>query len=156
MLKKKLFISLLTITVLSLFYILFVKSNITKENIDLKNQIIKSIDSSAYLDLSKITKFDWDTLFAFNPYSNPRDILKDENVTTYNKNFNISHDENIVMLGFIKDNKLVEFINLPRMYGYKLTSNSKFKKDDSIFKVLPVDKTLYPDIDCNTIDLNNI
>lgn len=156
MLKKKFFISLLTITVLSLFYILFVKSNITKENIDLKNQIIKSIDSSTYLDLSEITKFDWDNLFVFNPYSNPKDILKDEKVTTYNKIFNISHDENIVMLGFIKDDKLVEFINLPRMYGYKLTSNSILKKDDSIFKILPVDKSLYPNIDCNTIDFNNI
>lgn len=145
MFKKKLFISLLTIILLTSSYILFIKYNIIKENLGLKNQIIKSIESSNYLDLPKITEFDWDTLFTFNPYSNPKDILEDENITTCNKNFDISYDENIVMLGFVKDNKLVEFINLPRIYGHRLDLDSKFKKDASIFKILPVDKTLYSD-----------
>lgn len=119
------------------------KSNIIKEDVPLKNVIVETVEKSNEIDFAKITNFEWDTMYVFTPYSNPKEILKKDGISTYNSNFSIEVIDTINMIGFIKSNKLVAFVELPRKYGgVDLTNFIKFSKEESKFSILLDEKTI--------------
>lgn len=106
----------------------------------LQNSIETTIETDSAIDFSKVTDFDWDTLYVFTPYSSPNEILNEDDIITFNSNFSIEYLDTIVMLGFVKDHYLVAYVELPRSQVTNLSTISmRFSKDTAIFKIRPVE-----------------
>ena len=105
--------------------------------------LLLEINKSNEIDFDKITNFEWDTMYVFTPYSNPKDILEKDNISTYNSSFIIENSDTINMIGFVKSNKLVGFVELPQIYGgVDLTNVIKFSKEETKFSILQDKKTI--------------
>lgn len=112
-------------------------SYVVKEDVDLRNLIIETIQRSNEIDFTELTNFEWDTMYIFTPYTNPKDILEKDSITAYHSKFNIEINDTINMIGFVKSNKLVQFVELPRIYGeMDLTNPIKFNKEETKFNIL--------------------
>lgn len=112
-------------------------SYVVKEDVALRNLIIETVQRSNEIDFTELTNFEWDTMYIFTPYTNPKDILEEDNITAYHSKFNIEINDTINMIGFVKANKLVQFVELPRIYGgMDLTNPIKFSKEESKFNIL--------------------
>lgn len=136
--KKKYFAIGFIIVLLGSIVLLGInKSKVIKEDVALRNVIIETVQKSNEIDFAKITSFEWDTVYVFTPYLHPKDILKEEGISTYNSDFKIEYLDSINMIGFVKSNKLVEFVELPRIYGeFDLTNVIKFSKEETKFNIL--------------------
>ncbi len=110
--------------------------NKIKEDVALKNAIIETVEKSNEIDFNQITNFEWDKMYIFTPYSNPIDILREDGISTRNSQFNIEYLDTINMIGFIKSDKLVAFVELPINYmEVDLTNPTAFSKEESKFKI---------------------
>lgn len=111
-------------------------------DVNLQNNIETTIETNSTIDFSKVTDFDWDTLYVFTPYSSPNEILNEDDILTFNSNFNIEYLDTIVMLGFVKDHYLVAYVELPRSQVTNLSTISmRFSKDTATFKIRPIETT---------------
>jgi len=141
--KKYIAIGLILILLGCILLLEINKSNEIKEDVALKSIIIETVQKSNEIDFDKITNFEWDTMYVFTPYSNPKDILEKDNISTYNSSFIIEHSDTINMIGFVKSNKLVGFVELPQIYGgVDLTNVIKFSKEETKFSILQDKKTI--------------
>ena len=135
--KKYIAIGLILILLGCILLLEINKSNEIKEDVALKSIIIETVQKSNEIDFDKITNFEWDTMYVFTPYSNPKDILEKDNISTYNSSFIIENSDTINMIGFVKSNKLVGFVELPQIYGgVDLTNVIKFSKEETKFNIL--------------------
>lgn len=134
--KKKYVVRVIILFLCSLVFLGIYKSNKIKEDVALKNSIIKIVEESKEINFAKITNFEWDEMYIFTPYSNPKEILKKEGIKTSNIKFNIVYLDTINMIGFVKSNKLVAYVELPRNYGGEdLTNINKFNKNETVFNI---------------------
>lgn len=141
--KKSIVVGLVLLILCSLIYLGINNSNKIKEDVILKNTIIKTVEKSDQIDFSKITNFEWDKMYIFTPYSNPKDILSKDGINTHNSKFNIEFLDSINMIGFVESNKLVKFIELPRNYGGSdLSTYVKFNKNETKFNISQDTKTI--------------
>ncbi|WP_392485942.1 hypothetical protein ACER0A_014280 [Haloimpatiens sp. FM7315] len=104
--------------------------NIVKENLVLKNEIIQEMKKNKSVDFSKITNFDFEFMYVFTPYSVPEKVFNEDKVKCYNSNFNIELCDDINMIAFVKSNKFVEYVNIPRKY-IDFNKSVKFKKGEA-------------------------
>ena len=75
-------------------------------------------------------------MYIFTPYSTPKDILSQDGISTRNSQFNIEYLATINMIGFIKSDKLVAFVELPINYiDEDLTNCIVFSKEETKFKI---------------------
>lgn len=136
--KKKYFIIGFTVVFLVSIVLLGIKkSKVIKEDVALRKIIIETVKKSNEINFAKITNFQWDTMYVFTPYLQPKDILEEDNISTYNSDFNIEYLDSINMIGFVNSIKLVGFVELPRIYGeFDLTNDIKFSKEETKFNIL--------------------
>lgn len=120
----------------------FKRLNIVKENLVLKEKVIDTVEKSKSIDFAKTTDFDWDTMYILTPYAPVRTYFKKERIKFYNTSFDIEYIDDINMIAFVKSNKVVAYINLPRKYGkfdvnYEVEglTGSKFSRMESKFDV---------------------
>lgn len=115
----------------------FYKLDRVDVNVELTNKVLAVVKSSDYIDFSKVTDFEWDTMYIFKPYSDATNILKDNDVRNYNTLFSIEHNDSINMIAFVNKNKLITFIETSRS-GFEVDSmiNHKIDKDKANFKVI--------------------
>lgn len=132
---------IITALILIIFIVLYNLNKLTyiNEDVNLRNQIIETVKHSESIDFPKIANFEWDTMYIFTPYSKPEDILNVDGVKNYNSNFRIEFLDSINMIAFVKSNKLVSYVELPRNYG-DITSHIKFNKTETKFYIK--DKTI--------------
>lgn len=142
--KKYIITGLIFIVILTTLFIVFQRSKHIEENIKLRNQIIETIKQSDSIDFAKITNFEWDTMYVFTPYSIPNDILKADGIKSYNSDFSIEFLDSINMIAFVKYNKLVSFVELPRQYCDS-TRHIKLGKNEVKFSISQKDKTIILD-----------
>lgn len=141
--KKYLIGGLVFIALLGALFILFHKFSKINEDVALRNKIVETLKQSNKIEFSKLTDFPWDTMYIFTPYSKPENILKTDGISSYDSNFNIELLDNINMIAFVKANKLVAFIELPRNYGgADLTKYVIFSKEETNFNVSQENKTI--------------
>lgn len=142
--KKYVVIGFILLFLCSLVFWGINKSNKTKEDVALKNVIIETVEKSNEIDFAKITNFEWDKMYIFTPYSIPKDILNNDGISTRNSKFNIEVLDSINMIGFVKSDKLVAFVELPRNYGgVDLTNYIKFSKEETKFNISQDKKTFF-------------
>ncbi len=117
---------------------LFSRLTYLKMNTTLQQQIETTIATAETIDFSKVTDFKWDTLYVFTPYASPNEILRANNIMTFNPSFNIEYSDTIVMLGFVRDHSLVAYVELPLNLVENLPATSMcFSKDTAVFKIIP-------------------
>jgi hypothetical protein len=134
--KQYIIIGVIFLSILTTLLIMFYKLNYVTEDEKLKNQIIETVNISESIDFSKITNFEWDTMYIFTPYSKPEDILNADRVKSYNSNFKIEVLDNINMIAFVNSNKLIAFVELPRDYmEADINRHIKFSKNESKFSI---------------------
>lgn len=134
--KKYVVVGFMLSFLCSLVFISVNRLNKIEEDVSLKNAIIKTIEKSNEIDFSKITDFEWDKMYIFTPYSSPKDILSEDGISTRNSQFNIEYLDTINMIGFIKSDKLVAFVELPINYMEAgLTNSIVLSKEETKFKI---------------------
>lgn len=141
--KKYVVVGFILLLLCSLVFMGITKSNKIKEDVPFKNVIIQTVEKSNEIDFAKITNFEWDKMYIFTPYSIPKDILNKDGISTSNSKFNIEVLDSINMIGFVKSDKLVAFVELPRNYGgVDLTNYIKFSKEETKFNISQDKKTI--------------
>lgn len=121
-----------------LFCVIKINSKIVS-NGELSKKIIFELESKKELDFSKVTNFDWDTMMIFHPYSNINDKFK----WVYIDN-SINTRDDINSIVFIKNNNIVEMVNIDRKYDFDTsTTNKKIEKKNSKFKAREYENNYY-------------
>lgn len=139
--NKYITIGLIFIMILTTVFIVFRMSRHIDEDIELRNQIIETIEQSDSINFTEITNLKWDTMYVFTPYSNPNDILKADGAKSYNSNFSIEYLDHINMIAFVKSNKLVSFVELPRQYCDSIRT-IKLRDNEAELTISQKDKVL--------------
>ena len=93
--KKHAVVGFMLLFLCSLVFIGVNLSGKIKEDVDLKNEIIETVEKSDEIDFNQITNFEWDKMYIFTPYSNPKDILREDGISTRNSQFNIEYLDTI-------------------------------------------------------------
>ncbi|HCC08078.1 MAG TPA: hypothetical protein DEP72_08000 [Clostridiales bacterium] len=98
-----------------------VKKKLNEEGIIIKVKSIVEMmqkDNRVTLDFNKLITEDWESMYIFGSYTSYKEIFEvigfewEEVYKT-----NINHDDNINLLLFIDDNKVVKYIEYPISYG---------------------------------------
>lgn len=140
--KKKYIIGFIILLFCSILSLLVLKLSRFTEDTSLKNNIIETIQTADEIDFNKITDFDWDKLYIFTPYSIPEDVLKQDGIHSRKSNFRIELLDTFYMVGFVKSNKLISYIELPRDYiGSNLSHTIHFNPEEATFRI--TNKQLY-------------
>lgn len=140
--RKSLFIGvtlgLICISVIAFLSNILTKVTHLKMNTTLQKSIEDTLATEATIDFSQVTDFEWDMMYVFTPYSSPNEILSQDDVLTLNNYFDIEHLDTIVMFGFVKNNKLVSYVELPIEYIADLPPTSiRFTNDTAVFQIQP-------------------
>jgi hypothetical protein len=90
------------------------------------------------LNISKITSFEWDSLYIFKPYT-PLDTIKKQIGFEWEglESALVNQSDNFNLLLFIKAKQVVSFVQLPRNYGdfARITTSGPCVKSGSAFYV---------------------
>ena len=137
--KKK---SIVMILVLALTILIgyiwweYYNSHKVKEDFELKNKVIKVVQSSKEIDFSKVTNFEWDEIYLFTPYTDSKEILKKDGVKRYNSKLNMEYNDGINIIAFVNSKKIITYIEINRSdFDFEPIENSKISKDKSIFEI---------------------
>lgn len=137
--KKK---SIVMILVLALTILIgyiwweYYNSHKVKEDIELKNEVIKVVQSSKEIDFSKVTNFEWDEIYLFTPYTDSKEILKKDGVKRYNSKLNMEYNDGINIIAFVNSKKIITYIEINRSdFDFEPIENSKISKYKSIFEI---------------------
>lgn len=137
--KKK---SIVMILVLALAILIgyiwweYYNSHKVKEDFELKNEVIKVVQSSKEIDFSKVTNFEWDEIYLFTPYTDSKEILKKDGVKRYNSKLNMEYNDGINIIAFVNSKKIITYIEINRSdFDFEPIENSKISKDKSIFEI---------------------
>ena len=107
-----------------------------KEDFELKNEVIKVVQSSKEIDFSKVTNFEWDEIYLFTPYTDSKEILKKDGVKRYNSKLNMEYNDGINIIAFVNSKKIITYIEINRSdFDFEPIENSKISKDKSIFEI---------------------
>ena len=114
----------------------YYNSHKVKEDIELKNEVIKVVQSSKEIDFSKVTNFEWDEIYLFTPYTDSKEILKKDGVKRYNSKLNMEYNDGINIIAFVNSKKIITYIEINRSdFDFEPIENSKISKDKSIFEI---------------------
>ena len=114
----------------------YYNSHKVKEDFELKNEVIKVVQSSKEIDFSKVTNFEWDEIYLFTPYTDSKEILKKDGVKRYNSKLNMEYNDGINIIAFVNSKKIITYIELNRSdFDFEPIENSKISKDKSIFEI---------------------
>ncbi len=105
---KKIYLAIITIIVVGL---LAVRYSYNRNNTILENKLISAIATGMEIDIQKITPFEWDKLYVFEPYT-----YKEQISTTLGFKWSRSapsYDE-LQLLVFVRQDKVVSSITFPR------------------------------------------
>ncbi|WP_078554078.1 hypothetical protein [Bacillus alkalicellulosilyticus] len=96
------------------------------ENKTLQQQVNEKIadKETEEIILSQITDFSWDEAFIFAPYTS-EDYMKKRIGSDYKDKTNISYRDDINILVFVHDGKVVQYAEIERTNGDFLVSNGK-------------------------------
>lgn len=83
----------------------------------LTSNIAGEIMLNKELDLTKLNKFEWDSLIILRPYSDPQKIANELSLNLSNVGGEIKGDDGYNLIIFLKDKKAVKISKLDRRYG---------------------------------------
>lgn len=114
----------------------YYNSHRVKEDVELKNEIIKVVQSSEEVDFSKVTNFEWNELYLFTPYTNSKEVLKQDGVKGYDSKLNMEYNDGINIIAFVNSKKITTYVAISRLdFDFESIENYKISKDKAIFKI---------------------
>ena len=111
---------------------------------DLKSALISAIekkqgqDEKVIVKLQSITTFQWDKFYVFTPYTPIEKIHKTLGFNCPRAvKSGINHRDDINLLVFVKDRKVIQHLEYPRSHGdfYKIKKKNGFTPKEAIFEV---------------------
>jgi len=115
-------------------FLFFVDNNyfMMEENEDLIDIIYQCSLNDNEIDFDKIFDEEWDEMIVIEPYSTPKDLYKN---FKWNKiNTSIEYRDDINLIVFLKNKKIISYLNYPMIKGNFL-DYGVFKRDSARFKV---------------------
>lgn len=103
--------------VLSIILYYFFILNTIEQNKDLINVIYQQIYNNSEINFQSVIDFKWDSLLVIAPYSSPRQVFKDNGLRWQRISTNITSSDHITLLIFLKNNKIVSYVDYPRSKG---------------------------------------
>jgi uncharacterized protein YxeA len=103
------------IAILMVLLLLLAGCSNVQHNTDLGNSILSLVENNNNNDISltQMTSFDWEKAFLFSPYSTQGEIEKQLGVN-FNDPSNINMRDDIYLLVFINDDKVVQYVEVER------------------------------------------
>lgn len=133
--NKKYILAVLSIIAIGVF-IFIIRPEKLKEDSELRNIVMEKLEKESSMDFKEITTFDWDKLYVFTPYSNPKKSLEEIGIKVNSSSFKIEIDDTIIMLAFVDSKELVSFIELKKeAIVENLTVPKVFSKSESRFEI---------------------
>ena len=147
---------LITIVVAVIFGItaLFIFSKY-KSDQNQKRQLVSELETVilqnksgeiSIIELSKITKFPWETLYIFGPYTSPDKI--DSIIGRYwlgSRFISIESNDSVTLLVFTRNGRVVQNIEFPRAIGdfSAVDNNLGYSSAEARFKVVEKEKLIW-------------
>ena len=101
------------------------------------NKIYKTyLNNDKTIDLSTATDFDWDKVYIFKPYTSKKEI-SEKLRQNWNKRSSISNNDRVVLLVFMKNNKIVKNVDFPKnKIDFSVYYNENgYTRKESVFKI---------------------
>ncbi|MBB2479410.1 hypothetical protein H5P36_04350 [Bacillus sp. APMAM] len=87
------------------------------------------------LDFNSLTEFDWDKAYLITPYSDQQTINKQLGVK-FKDPANMNYRDDIYLLVFLDNNKVVQYVEIPTKYGQLKHGNKEgFTPSNAIIKI---------------------
>lgn len=91
-------------------------TTVEKNQDELLQRITESIQKDNTVDFNEITSFEWDSMYIFGPYTSEQNIKDVLGINTF-ETYNIQYRDDIELIIFIKDQKMVFSLEYPRSLG---------------------------------------
>lgn len=104
-------------------------------NESLSQEIRSLIGEEDVIDFRNIKSFEWDRMVIVRPYSDIKKIMKRERIDYIKINTSIETHDDINLIIFVKNNKIVQYVNLERTIEFKLNRSRSCSQDDAIFHI---------------------
>ncbi|GGH87423.1 hypothetical protein JOD43_003624 [Pullulanibacillus pueri] len=134
----------LLLCLLILFLLSGCSSGNTSKKVDedsLQNQIILNIQKNGGKKIdfeSAMSGFEWDKVYIFTPYSTLKQINKAVGYEWLTHKQGIQFRDDINLVAFVKGNKVVYSVEVPRKYGdFKVSSGKALDKSQSVVNIQP-------------------
>jgi hypothetical protein len=121
---------------------LYKNDHAEKTQLDQREQLATDLDKLVNLfkngkvdgiDISSITPFEWEKLYLFSPYSTAEQIFKTLGFTDDIKSY-ISADDGIILFVFVKDKKVVQYMDYLRNPDFNAVVNETgYSPSEAIF-----------------------
>lgn len=126
--KRKIGVLSLLVIVLAITFFFFQgNSSIdAKSRSELEANIVTSVKNNPReIDFNKVTNFKWDKMYIFVPYTTDEEITKQLGFKwKYSHKTNIRSLDNINLLVFVKDERVIQYLELSREYGDFIEKNN--------------------------------
>lgn len=104
-------------------------------NKKLEQSIHSSIKKEGKVDLKEAADFDWDIAHLFHPYT-PQSQINEQIGFTYKDPSGIKSSDDIYLLVFVHDHKVVQYVELSREFGDPIHEiNEPLTPSDASFEV---------------------
>jgi len=142
--NKSLLLTILAIVILVSVFLatLSSKEKSQKSQINQREQLAVDLDGLIELykngkvdaiDMASITPFDWDKLYLFGPYSTAEKIFSTLGFSGDIKSY-ITTDDRIILFVFVKNNKVVQYMDYPRNTDFNAVVNdSGYTPSEAVF-----------------------
>lgn len=142
--NKSLFFTIIAIVILVTVFLatLSSKERAEKTQITQREQLAADLDKLVQLykngkvdaiDISSITPFEWEKLYLFSPYSPAELIFKTLGFSGDIKSY-ISTDDGIILFVFVKDKKVVQYMDYPRNTDFiAVVNDSGYNPAEAVF-----------------------
>ncbi|MGG3450488.1 hypothetical protein ABER98_11485 [Domibacillus aminovorans] len=82
------------------------------------NMITSMKNNPSQVDFNKVTNFKWDKMYTFTPYTPDKEITKQLGFKwKYSNETNIDYLDDINLLVFVNDDRVIQYLELSREYG---------------------------------------
>ncbi len=142
-------ISLIIFIIICSFILIGCSISQQKQQKELENNLISAIekkrgnDKQVIIKLNSLTNFQWDKFYIFLPYSQVEDINKTLGfVWVGASKSTIDVRDGICLLVFVRDNKVVQYLEYPRNHGdfSEIDKPEGFTPEETVFEVREVER----------------
>lgn len=143
--KKIVRIMLLFILIFSLVLVIKThigKNDLLEENISIKNKLEVDIkhmidNGKLYISLNDVTDFNWNKLIIISPYMDYERFLKNRKLEYKQINSPIQVEDDICLLIFYKDNKMLDYVNYKRNKGdFSFNKKKEYSNREAVFSIV--------------------